>query len=130
MTLHARLLARVAGRSLPIRRTRRLTPTPTDALGLAVIRVAGDDRLQAVAIGPFPDPPTVITLLDPYEPQQPSLEQVAAVLHQHLHPAASGQVWIPDEPSLAALAVEGERSRRQPPAESGAAPARGLVFRL
>jgi hypothetical protein len=119
ITLHARLLARVAGRSLPIRRTRRLAPTPPVAIGLAVIRVAGDDRLQAVAVGPFPDPPAVVTLLDPDDRHQPGLEQVGAVLHQHLHPAGIGQVWVPDAPSLAALAVEGERSRRNPQLSPG-----------
>ena len=39
-----RVLARLAGRSLPIRGTRMLTPGHPNAIGIAPIRRSGDER--------------------------------------------------------------------------------------
>ena len=64
--LVARLLALLCGRSLPIRKTALLTQTQPNLIGLAPIRVAGDDRLQAVAFGPLGAQPSIITLPTPY----------------------------------------------------------------
>jgi hypothetical protein len=112
--LVARLIALVSGRSLPIRKTALLSRTQTNLIGIAPIRVAGDDRLQAVAFGPLGSPPTVVTLPDPYSPIQPGLDWVGQFLVMHVVNPSGCQIWVPDTTSLACLALEGQRSRRNP----------------
>jgi hypothetical protein len=110
----ARLLARVAGRSLPIRSTTRLAPEHPNPIGLAPVRRAGDGRLQAVAYGRLDRPPDVVTLVDPLALTGPGLDHLGAFLTQSLHQPLGTQVWIPDESSFTALAIEGLRSRTNP----------------
>src|SRR5215207_9860847 len=110
----ARLLARIAGRSLPIRRTTRLAQEHPNPIGLAPIRRAGDGRLQAIAFGRLDGPPTVVTLVDPLALTDPGLDHLGAFLDQSLRAPLGAQVWIPDEASFLALSIEGIRSRTNP----------------
>jgi hypothetical protein len=107
----ARLLAHITGRSLPIRATARFTRA-LPAIGIAPIRVAGDDRIQALAIGPLDRPPLILTLPAPFAVSQPALDRVGDVLSGYLYQDGDCQVWLPDQTSLAVLAIEGQRSRR------------------
>lgn len=110
----ARLLARVCGRSLTIRSTTRLARNHPNPIGLAPIRRAGDGRLQAIAYGPIGEPPTLATLPNPLDLSAPGLDQLGQVLDTCLRDLGGCQVWIPDEPSFLALAIEGLRSRTNP----------------
>ena len=106
-----RILARVCGRSLPIRGTTRLAQDHPNPIGLAPVRRAGDGRLQAIAFGQLGRPPTLVALVDPLDLRPPGPEAVGLFLDQHVRSAQGCQVWIPDEPSFVALAIEGQRSR-------------------
>jgi hypothetical protein len=110
----ARLLARVAGRSLPIRGTTRLVQDHPNPIGLAPIRRAGDGRLQAIASGRLDGPPRVVALVDPLALTDPGLDQLGAFLNHSLHHPLGTHVWIPDEASFLALSIEGIRSRTNP----------------
>src|SRR5215213_9172240 len=107
----ARLPARIAGRSLPIRRTTRLAKDHPNQIGLAPIRRAGDGRLQAVAFGRLDEPPMVVTLVDPLARTDPGLDQLGVILDSYVRDPAGCQLWVPDVPSFTALAIEGLRSR-------------------
>src|SRR5215207_4583178 len=109
-----RILARVCGRSLPIRGTTRLARDHSNPIGLAPIRRAGDGRLQAIAFGRLDGPPTVVTLVDPLALTDPGLDHLGVFLDQSLHDPQGAQVWIPDASSFTALAIEGLRSRTNP----------------
>src|SRR5215211_3775744 len=110
----ARLLARVAGQSLPVRGTTRLAPDHPNPIGLAPIRRAGDGRLQAIASGRLDGPPRLVALVDPLALTDPGLDQLGAFLNHSLHHPLGTQVWIPDEASFLALSIEGIRSRSNP----------------
>jgi hypothetical protein len=110
----ARFLARIANRSLPIRRTTCLARDHPNPIGLAPIRRAGDGRLQAVAFGRLDRPPVVVTLLDPLARTDPGLDHLGAFLNQSLQDPQGTQVWIPDAASMMALSIEGLRSRTNP----------------
>src|SRR4051812_10205316 len=107
----ARLLARVAGRSLPIRATTRLARDVPNPIGLAPIRRPGDGRLQAIAFGRLDGPPMVVVLVDPLALTDPGLDYLGVFLDQSLRDSLGVHVWLPDEPSFVVLALEGQRSR-------------------
>jgi hypothetical protein len=110
----ARLLARIANRSLPIRRTTCLARDHPNPIGLAPIRRAGDGRLQALAFGRLDGPPVVVTLVDPLVHTDPGLDRLGLALDSCLRDPEGCQVWVPDAPSFTALAIEGLRSRTNP----------------
>jgi hypothetical protein len=110
----ARVLACVAGRSLPIRATTRLSQLHPNPIGLAPIRRAGDGRLQAIAYGRLGGPPMVVTLVDPLSRTDPGLDHLGTFLTQALLQPLGPQVWIPDEASFLALCIEALRSRTNP----------------
>jgi hypothetical protein len=110
----ARLLANIAGASLPIRGTTLLARDHPNPIGLAPVRRTGDGRLQAIAYGRLDRSPDVVALVDPLTLTDAGLDHLSAFLDLSLHDPLGVQVWTPDEASFLALSIEGLRSRTNP----------------
>lgn len=107
-----RLSAHVARKSVRIRATAAITRN-LPALGFVPIRVAGDHRFQALAIGPLDQEPAIEVLRNPYQPSLTDFTMISARIADLLT-ERTWQVWVPDQAALRACGLEGIRNRRNP----------------
>lgn len=111
--LMGRLWSRRLGRALPIRSTYSVAPDPPETFGIAFIRVAGEERVQAVAYGLIRTRPSVITICNPLARGAHELEPFARVLDEYLTDCYSRKqlprVWLAHPAALTVLELLGYR---------------------
>jgi hypothetical protein len=76
----ARALAWGRGRVVPVRATAGITPDPEDSFGIAFIRTAGEERIDAVACGRIGAEPEVSVSLNSLDRSTGHLRKLAASL--------------------------------------------------
>jgi hypothetical protein len=112
-----RLLAWQQGSAVPIRATSALSEDPEGALGIAVVRLAGEERIQAIAVGPITGEPTISVSWNALDRNTRHLDALARTLDRYLrYSIASGQVprlWT-GAAALKCLELLAYRYRRNP----------------
>jgi hypothetical protein len=108
-----RVLARHAGRALPVRSTSSLSDDPAAAVGIATIKIVTEEQIQAIAFGPLGRAPAVIARLDPIGRDVADLLPFANFLEQAAQHALAHEgemrIWVPHAETVAALDVLGHR---------------------
>lgn len=111
--LAGRLWSRRLGRALPVRSTYSVAPDPPETFGIAFIRVAGEERVQAVAYGLMGACPSVITICNPLARGAHELEPFARALDEYLMGCYTRKrlprVWLAHPAALTVLDLLGYR---------------------
>ncbi len=114
-----RLCARERSHAVPVRSTYSVAPDPSKTFGIAFIRVAAEERVQAVAYGMIGAQPSVITICNPLARGAHELEPFASALNDYLTGCdvwgELPRVWLAHPAALAVLDLLGHRyqSNRQ-----------------
>lgn len=108
-----RLCARERGHAVPVRSTYSVAPDPSETFGVAFIRVAAEERVQAVAYGLMGAQPSVITICNPLARGAHELEPFASALNDYLTKCDEwgelSRVWLAHPAALAVLDLLGHR---------------------
>ena len=108
-----RVLARHAGRALPIRSTSSLSADPSSAIGIATIKIVTEEQIQAIAFGSLGRAPNLIARLDPIGRDVTDLLPFARFLIEAIEHALEHEgelrIWVPHGETMAALDVLGHR---------------------
>lgn len=92
-----------------------IAPDPHPVFGVAPIRVAAEERVQAVAFGPLPGPARIVAVWNPLSREMQSLEGFAEALvgyvEEALREGRLPRVWLPHRAALEVLEVFGLRYR-------------------
>src|SRR5919112_1212434 len=111
--LVGRLWSRRLGRALPIRSTYSVAADRPKTFGIAFIRVAGEERVQAIAYGLIGTRPSVITICNPLARGAHELEPFARALDEYLAVSYSRKqlprVWLAHPAALTVLDLLGYR---------------------
>jgi hypothetical protein len=111
--LVGRLWSRRLGRALPIRSTYSVASDRPKTFGIAFIRVAGEERVQAIAYGLIGTRPSVITICNPLARGAHELEPFARALDEYLAVSYSRKqlprVWLAHPAALTVLDLLGYR---------------------
>lgn len=78
-----RLHARARGRAVLVRSTYSIVPDPAESYGIAFIRVAAEERIQAIAYGLTGTLPGIITICNPLARGAYELEPFARALEDY-----------------------------------------------
>lgn len=112
----ARVLARACGRAIPIRRTSAISADPPTSIGIAPIRMAAEELVQAIAFGPIDSTPRVAVRWNPLSRDPGQLGVFATALEAYISGSlAAGQlprIWLPHSAALEVLDLLGHRMRR------------------
>lgn len=108
-----RLCARARRRAISVRSTYSIMPDPSESFAIAFIRVAAEERVQAVAYGLIGVPPSVITICNPLARGASDLKPLANALNDYLVRCVAGgdlpRVWLPHNAALTVLDLLGHR---------------------
>lgn len=108
-----RILARLNKRAIPIRSTSALVHDPESSIGIALIRLAGEEHLQAIAYGYLDQPPNIVSFWNPLDRSVPRMEEFAFFLIGYLEHCIQvrqlPRVWVPHRSALQAIEILGER---------------------
>jgi hypothetical protein len=111
--LVGRLCARERRRALPVRSTYSIASDPPETFGIAFIRVAAEERVQAAAYGLMGAEPSVITICNPLARGAHELEPLAHALDDYLTTCDSWgelpRIWLPHAAALTVLDLLGYR---------------------
>src|SRR4051812_3230452 len=84
ISIVGRLYARVSRRAIPLRSTYSIVSDPPKTFGITFIRVAAEERVQAIAYGLMDNIPQVVTICNPLARGAHDLEPFAAALNGYL----------------------------------------------
>jgi hypothetical protein len=109
----AKIVALQRRHAVPIRGTSALAADPSDAVGIATIRVVTEDQVQAIAFGPLARRPTTIVRLNPLGRDTSDLESFADWLVNHVRRVIGAgrplRVWVPHGKTIETLEILGRR---------------------
>lgn len=111
--LVGRLCARERGRAVPMRATYSIAPDPLETFGIAFIRVAAEERVQAIAYGLMGARPNVLKTCNPLARDASELEPFAHALNNYLKDCENygdlPRVWLAHPAALTVLDLLGHR---------------------
>lgn len=111
----ARLVARRAGRAVPIRETYAVAGDPQRTFGIAFIKIVSEEIVQAVAFGELGQEPEIVTRWNPLSRDSSDLERFAVRLDGYLTSCCTSglppRVWLPHASALSLVELLGHRYR-------------------
>jgi hypothetical protein len=111
----ARIMAWGQRRGVLIRSTSNLSPDPEEVFGVALIRVIGEERVQAVAYGLISGSPTITSAVNPIDRDASFLGDLGDALYEYISDTLSAgqlpRLWFADDITLRTLDLLGHRYR-------------------
>lgn len=108
-----RVCARSLGRAVPYRSTYSLATDPAQTFAVAFVRVAAEERVQAVAFGDPRQPPQTLTIVRPLARHADDLLLFARALDEYLTRCTTesipARIWLGHPAAFAVLDLLGHR---------------------